>query len=149
MFESFLSKDMTYSCAIFGPEEGGPEGDLAHVVRKIAPVKGVDELEAAQMRKLRTIIERARISKGDRVLEIGSGWGSLAIEVRSVTTGCFADANRRSARAAAPSTRSPSPSSRRFSPRPASPPLASPRPSLCTFWTTARFPTLSPTRSTA
>ena len=81
MFESFLSNDMTYSCAIFGETEGGPEGDLNHVIRKIAPAKGVDELELAQMRKLRTIIERAKISKGDRVLEIGSGWGSLAIEV--------------------------------------------------------------------
>lgn len=79
MFESFLSADMTYSCAIFSAEEGGLEGDL--VQRTIKPKKDVDELEIAQMRKLRTIIKRARISKGDRVLEIGSGWGSFAIEV--------------------------------------------------------------------
>lgn len=81
MFESFLSPDMTYSCAIWGEKEGGVEGDLGLVPRKIAAVGGVDELESAQMRKLRTIIARARLSKGDRVLEIGSGWGSLAIEV--------------------------------------------------------------------
>lgn len=85
MFESFLSRDMTYSCAIFGEAEGGPTGDLLPKQRKIAAAKGVDELELAQMRKLRTIIARARLSKGDRVLEIGSGWGSLAIEVRLFT----------------------------------------------------------------
>ncbi|KAL8279229.1 hypothetical protein RQP46_008266 [Phenoliferia psychrophenolica] len=90
MFESFLSPDMTYSCAIWGDKEGGVEGDLGLVPRKIAAVEGVDELEEAQMRKLRTVIARARLSKGDKVLEIGSGWGSLAIEaVRS--TGCTVD----------------------------------------------------------
>ncbi|KAK4698916.1 cyclopropane-fatty-acyl-phospholipid synthase, partial [Phenoliferia sp. Uapishka_3] len=90
MFESFLSPDMTYSCAIWGEKEGGVEGDLSHIKRKVVAVEGVDELEMAQMRKLRTIIARARLSKGDRVLEIGSGWGSLAIEaVRS--TGCTVD----------------------------------------------------------
>lgn len=81
MFESFLSRDMTYSCAIFGEEEGGVEGDLVHGVRRVAAVEGVDELEEAQMRKLRTIISRAKLSKGDKVLEIGSGWGSFAILV--------------------------------------------------------------------
>lgn len=81
MFESFLSADMTYSCAIFGPHEGGVEGDLGHVKREFAPKKDVDELEVAQLNKLRRIIARARLSPGDKVLEIGSGWGSFAIEV--------------------------------------------------------------------
>ena len=81
MFESFLSADMTYSCAIWGPHEGGVDGDLAHVKREHAPKRDVDELEVAQMRKLRTVIARARLSRGDKVLEIGSGWGSFAMEV--------------------------------------------------------------------
>ncbi|KAM0789871.1 hypothetical protein ACM66B_006717 [Microbotryomycetes sp. NB124-2] len=90
MFESFLSADMTYSCAIWSPREGGIEGDLPHTDREYAPAKDIDELEVAQMRKIRTIIARARLSKGDRVLEIGSGWGSFAIEaVRS--SGCTVD----------------------------------------------------------
>jgi cyclopropane-fatty-acyl-phospholipid synthase len=46
-----------------------------------------DELEAAQLTKLRLHIERADIRKGHRVLEIGTGWGSFAMEaVRR--TGC-------------------------------------------------------------
>jgi len=83
MFAAFLSPDMTYSCGIFGPEEGGLNGDLIDVSeRKVAPTPGVDELEGSQIRKLKTIVEKAKITKGDRVLEIGSGWGSFAIEVR-------------------------------------------------------------------
>ncbi|CAO1632167.1 unnamed protein product [Parajaminaea phylloscopi] len=39
-----------------------------------------DPLEDSQMRKLRLHITRCGISPGDRVLEIGTGWGSLALE---------------------------------------------------------------------
>src|SRR5271170_5976437 len=67
MFASFLSPDMTYSCAIFESKD--------------------ESLQTAQYRKLDRIIRQARITKGDHVLEIGSGWGSFAI--RAVTeTGC-------------------------------------------------------------
>ena len=40
-----------------------------------------DTLEAAQQRKLAHIVARARILPGHRVLEIGSGWGSLAFYI--------------------------------------------------------------------
>lgn len=90
MFESFLSADMTYSCAIFGEEEGGLNGDYTLIKGQRKKSKNGDELEAAQMRKIREVIKRARISKGDRVLEIGSGWGSFAIEAVK-TTGCTVD----------------------------------------------------------
>ena len=33
--------------------------------------------------KLRHIIKKAKIQRGHRVLEIGSGWGSFAMEVRA------------------------------------------------------------------
>jgi cyclopropane-fatty-acyl-phospholipid synthase len=66
MFASFLSKDMTYSCAIFAKDE---------------------PLEVAQYRKLDRIIQQARIQSGDHVLEIGSGWGSFAIRAGQ-KTGC-------------------------------------------------------------
>lgn len=44
----------------------------------------LDTLHAAQVRKLDHIIQKAQIRPGMRVLEIGSGWGSLALRI--VTT---------------------------------------------------------------
>jgi cyclopropane-fatty-acyl-phospholipid synthase len=73
MFAAFLSPDMTYSCPIWRPTsslDSKPE-----------------TLEAAQMTKLRRFIIGAKIKPSDHVLEIGTGWGSFAIEaVRA--TGC-------------------------------------------------------------
>lgn len=64
---------MTYSAPIWLP--------VSH------PDSGLDTLEAAQLRKLRYTISAARIKKSDHVLEIGTGWGSFALEaVRR--TGC-------------------------------------------------------------
>jgi cyclopropane-fatty-acyl-phospholipid synthase len=40
-----------------------------------------DPLAAAQQRKLAHIVSHARIFPGHRVLEIGSGWGSLALHI--------------------------------------------------------------------
>ncbi|KAJ3858646.1 CFS1-like protein [Lentinula novae-zelandiae] len=106
MFAGFLSKDMTYSCAIFedldGDLKGGEQGELngrwngGHGLKKLTngTMNGVpfpepnvaaelpsssDPLEDAQYRKLHHIIRKARILPGHRVLEIGSGWGSLSM----------------------------------------------------------------------
>lgn len=76
MFAAFLSRDMTYSCPIW-KETGRAE----------AREEEGDGLEEAQMRKLRRVIERARITAADHVLEIGTGWGSFAIEAVK-STGC-------------------------------------------------------------
>ena len=40
-----------------------------------------DDLNTAQMRKVRHIISKAQIKPGHRVLEIGSGWGTMAITI--------------------------------------------------------------------
>jgi cyclopropane-fatty-acyl-phospholipid synthase len=70
MFAAFLSDDMTYSCPIWKPSADEEE-----------------TLESAQMTKLIRFIEGAHIKPSDHVLEIGTGWGSFAIEaVRR--TGC-------------------------------------------------------------
>ncbi|KAK1989279.1 cyclopropane-fatty-acyl-phospholipid synthase [Colletotrichum cereale] len=74
MFAAFLSPDMTYSCPIWKkqPDPSKPEEET---------------LEQAQMTKLHRFIDGARIKSSDHVLEIGTGWGSFAIEaVRK--TGC-------------------------------------------------------------
>ncbi|ORY20671.1 Mycolic acid cyclopropane synthetase-domain-containing protein [Naematelia encephala] len=87
MFSSFLSRDMTYSCGIFPELDRDLERKkgLANGYRE-----GVDELEEAQLAKIRHIIRKADIRPGHRVLEIGSGWGSFAIEAVQ-TTGCTVD----------------------------------------------------------
>ncbi|KAI9888608.1 MAG: hypothetical protein M1814_006589 [Vezdaea aestivalis] len=73
MFAAFLSDDMTYSCPIWSP--------------KSSLQCSTEALEHAQMTKLNRFIQGARIKQIDHVLEIGTGWGSFAIEaVRQ--TGC-------------------------------------------------------------
>ena len=62
-----------------GKKAGGEAGGLENGWKN---GEGKDELEEAQMAKLRYIIKKADIQKGHRVLEIGSGWGSFAMEVR-------------------------------------------------------------------
>ncbi|MGC9323681.1 MAG: DUF1365 family protein [Desulfomonilia bacterium] len=66
-FKTFLDERMVYSCGLF------PEGG--------------ESLEQAQLNKIGSILDKARIERDDHVLEIGCGWGGFAIEaVRR--TGC-------------------------------------------------------------
>ncbi|KAJ1955861.1 hypothetical protein EC988_001652, partial [Linderina pennispora] len=59
MFEMFLDATMTYSCGIWA----GPD----------------DTLEAAQIRKLDMLIDKAHLRPTDYVLDLGCGWGSLSM----------------------------------------------------------------------
>lgn len=63
-----------YSCGLWSEAEGGVRGDL-----EMGPTPG--DLEAAQLRKIRHVLRAARVKPGHRILEFGSGWGGLAIEV--------------------------------------------------------------------
>lgn len=74
MFAAFLSPDMTYSCPIWKPQSAGSS------YRE-------ETLEEAQMTKLHRFVDGARIKASDHVLEIGTGWGSFAIEAVK-KTGC-------------------------------------------------------------
>ena len=65
---------MMYSCAIWGDEENGVGGDLT-----VGPIPG--DLETAQQRKIKVLLSKARLLPGDHLLEIGSGWGALAVQV--------------------------------------------------------------------
>jgi cyclopropane-fatty-acyl-phospholipid synthase len=60
-FALFLDESMTYSCAIFS--------------------RGAQTLEAAQEEKLELVCAKLGLREGERVLDIGSGWGSFAIHV--------------------------------------------------------------------
>lgn len=60
LFATFLDETMTYSSAWFVDPEH-------------------ESLESAQTRKIDGILDLAEVGDGTRLLEIGSGWGSLAI----------------------------------------------------------------------
>jgi cyclopropane-fatty-acyl-phospholipid synthase len=63
MFKVFLDESMTYSSALYN-------GD---------PVESPDELATAQRRKVDRLLDLSEVRAGTRVLEIGTGWGELAI----------------------------------------------------------------------
>ena len=58
-YAAWLDPSMTYSSARFAPG---------------------DDLEAAQYRKIALLLDRLDLKPGERLLEIGCGWGTLAIE---------------------------------------------------------------------
>ena len=63
-YAAWLDDSMTYSSARF-----------------ISPVSpGGATLEDAQAHKINTLLDRLRLAPGSRLLEIGCGWGALAIE---------------------------------------------------------------------
>ncbi|KAJ7625387.1 CFS1-like protein [Mycena polygramma] len=110
MFAGFLSQDMTYSCAIFDDLDGdmkdgvvrsewsGGQG-LRRLGQSTTPSSSApaptepksDELYEAQIRKLSHIIDKAKIRPGNRVLEIGSGWGSMAMLIAQTVPGTTVD----------------------------------------------------------
>jgi len=59
LFAQFLDPSMSYSSAWFAGRD--------------------EDLESAQMRKIDAILDDAGVGNGTRLLEIGSGWGALAI----------------------------------------------------------------------
>jgi cyclopropane-fatty-acyl-phospholipid synthase len=58
-FRLFLDRSLTYSAAMYAD--------------------GAESLEAAQERKLDTVCRKLDLRPGERLVEIGSGWGALAI----------------------------------------------------------------------
>ena len=65
LYDLFLDKKRQYSCAYFKNEN--------------------DSLDDAQTNKIDHIIKKLNIKPNQRVLDIGSGWGSLAIDIAKKT----------------------------------------------------------------
>ena len=63
LFGLFLDKSMTYSSALY-------QGD---------PARSDEDLTTAQHRKIDRLLDCAGVGNGSRLLEIGTGWGELAI----------------------------------------------------------------------
>ena len=61
LYDLFLDEKRQYSCAYFKNDN--------------------DSLETAQNNKIQHIIKKLNLSPNQKVLDIGSGWGSLAIEI--------------------------------------------------------------------
>jgi cyclopropane-fatty-acyl-phospholipid synthase len=79
LFALFLDETMTYSAALF--EESAAEANPAQPAEPAGPGPGDRDgaLAAAQRRKIDRLLDLARVGPGSRVLEIGTGWGELAI----------------------------------------------------------------------
>ena len=64
MFMQFLDPSLSYSSALFASLDTPPV---------------LADLEAAQLAKVDAILDSAGVRQGSRVLEVGTGWGTLAI----------------------------------------------------------------------
>ncbi len=64
MFGLFLDPSLSYSSALFA---------------RLSPAPTLTELESAQLNKVDAVLDAAGVTEGSRVLEIGTGWGTLAI----------------------------------------------------------------------
>ncbi len=65
-YKNFLDSTMTYSSALF--------------------LKDSDSLQRAQINKMDRMLDLAEVKAGDSILEIGTGWGALAL--RAAQRGC-------------------------------------------------------------
>jgi cyclopropane-fatty-acyl-phospholipid synthase len=74
LFELFLDPGLSYSAALFEAERVHDDG----FGRATAPVPGSD-LAEGQWRKIERLLDHTDVRSGSRVLEIGTGWGELAI----------------------------------------------------------------------
>lgn len=84
LFRLFLDPTLSYSSALWDtsvtpvPDRLGGRPSVRLQAAPPGTVRA-DSLEAASVRKVERLLDAARVGEGSRVLEIGSGWGELAI----------------------------------------------------------------------
>ncbi|MBY5162943.1 SAM-dependent methyltransferase [Salsipaludibacter albus] len=76
-YTAWLDRTVTYSSALFDPQDL-PTVPSSGPLPVSTPPVGRDALAAAQVAKYERILDRAGLGDGDRVLEIGFGWGGFA-----------------------------------------------------------------------
>jgi cyclopropane-fatty-acyl-phospholipid synthase len=84
LFALFLDETLSYSSALFDTslmETHDDAADTDHCLVAAPPqeIEGGDDLAEAQARKIDRLLDEAGVTAGSRVLEIGTGWGELAI----------------------------------------------------------------------
>jgi cyclopropane-fatty-acyl-phospholipid synthase len=78
LFATFLDESLSYSAALYTSTHA-PSVDLAGDLLRATPPDPTDSLVDAQHRKIDRLLDQAGVTDGSRVLEIGTGWGELAI----------------------------------------------------------------------
>ncbi|KAI0039598.1 cyclopropane-fatty-acyl-phospholipid synthase [Auriscalpium vulgare] len=121
MFKAFLSEDMCYSSAIFSQLDADLKSsqdialNVSHKLQTVATRSpslssrssstsgaaatastpatppAFETLHTAQLRKLAHIVRKARILPGHRVLDVGCGWGALALLIARTIPGTQID----------------------------------------------------------
>lgn len=82
LFALFLDETLSYSSALFTTSfVAGPDGADHLVATEPATTDNAtgEDLADAQARKIDSLLDEAGVTTGSRVLEIGTGWGELAI----------------------------------------------------------------------
>jgi cyclopropane-fatty-acyl-phospholipid synthase len=78
-FDLVLGPHRKYSCCLYPFDEAGP--------RHAEVSAGAERLGAAEERMLALTVERARLADGERILELGCGWGSLSLYMAAALPG--------------------------------------------------------------
>ncbi len=79
LFTLFLDATLSYSSGLFDTELVAHEGYQEALPPLVDDALAAERLVAAQHRKIDRLLDKAGVGAGTRLLEIGTGWGELAL----------------------------------------------------------------------